>query len=327
MKKHVYTLLFLILSGHYNFLQAQIITESPGSSLTIKSGTTFSADGITLTPSSDFTLSNINLVRNTTVLHPVPQNYISRVYLFNNITDPFSGTVQINYQDGELNGITESNLRLNVFEGTTWLHFNSNTNNTVSNYVISDPLSNISLNELTLASVLSPLPLSWRSFTAQKQNNNVLLTWSTASEQNTQNFIPQFSTDGINWTSIATIAAKGNSNAISNYNYVHLYPVKGINYYRIIQTDLGGRTSYSELRTVNFSNDLPLFSIVQNPVNNGILKVQLNMEMTLSLFSTDGKLLWIKQFDTGLQNIDVSKYAKGIYLLKGNNVSKKLIIQ
>ena len=113
------------------------------------------------------------------------------------------------------------------------------------------------------------LPVSLTSFTAQKQNDHTLLQWSTASETNSKDFIVQRSHDGNNWNKIGTVAAAGNSQSTTNYNYVDNNPSAGINYYRLLQTDIDGKSSYSETRTVKFSTDSKAFSILVNPVKDG----------------------------------------------------------
>ncbi|MEO6454678.1 MAG: hypothetical protein ABIN97_11420 [Ginsengibacter sp.] len=110
--------LFLILIS--NYLHSQILTVSRGTDLVIKSGTPFFAGSIVLTPSSDFTLSDISISKNTVIAHPANNIYIARVYKFSGNTNPFSGSIKINYQDGaELNGLSENTLQI---KSTQWHH-------------------------------------------------------------------------------------------------------------------------------------------------------------------------------------------------------------
>lgn len=322
MKKFFYLVIALLFIIRAN---AQIMTVGPGG-ITIKSGTIFYAEKLTLTPSADFTLAGVSLSKNTTVTNPASNPYISRVYLFSATTAPFSGTVQINYVNpGELNGIAEANLQLNVHNGSLWQAF-PGTVNTTNDYVLSNPLT-VALRELTLGSALTPLPLSWLSFTAGKQNSGVLLQWRTGNEQNTKDFVVQHSMDGAHWIDLTTIIRSVANSNTHDYNYVHTSPVKGSNVYRILQNDLDGRKSYSEIRIVKFSGHDETFTVLVNPVSNGMIQVQVNSTLALYLYTTDGKLMGQKTFGAGLQNIDVSTYAKGIYFLKGNDATIKIVIQ
>ncbi len=47
----------------------QLLKVTPGTDITILSGTAFRVDSLTLTPSADFTLSNTTLSKATTVVH------------------------------------------------------------------------------------------------------------------------------------------------------------------------------------------------------------------------------------------------------------------
>ena len=210
---------------------AQLLTVDPGASLTIQNGTQVHADGLTLIPSADFIISNVVLSRSITAVHTPGNTYISRVYQFSNTTNAFSGSIQINYDDGELNGLAEANLTLNIHNGTNWSAYPaSSTRDAINNYVLTNGLNGITLNELTLASQFAPLPLTWLSFTVKAQNNSQsLLQWATAQEQNTKDFYIQHCADGINWVTIGSLPAAGNSNSTSHYNYVHTNPVTGLN--------------------------------------------------------------------------------------------------
>jgi hypothetical protein len=306
---------------------AQLIVD-PGSSLTIQNGTQFHVDGLTLIPSADFSLSNVVLNRSATVVHTQVNTYISRVYQFSNTSNAFSGSVQINYTDAELNGLAEADLTLNIYNGTNWAAYSASTRDAINNYVLTNGLSGITLNELTLASQFAPLPLAWLSFTATAQNNSQsLLQWTTAQEQNTEDFYIQHSADGINWVIIGSLPAAGNSNFTSYYNYIHTNPVKGLNYYRIKQTDVDSRYSYSPVRMLSFTRALQPFTILGNPVINDVLTLQVNMATSLAFYTADGKLLWREQVSAGTKTINVSRYAKGTYLLKTIYTTQKVVIQ
>jgi hypothetical protein len=307
---------------------AQLLTVDPGASLTIQNGAQVHADGLTLIPSADLILSNVILSRSATIIHTQVNPYISRVYQFSNTTNAFSGSIQINYTDGELNGLAEADLTLNIYNGTNWAAYPASTRDPSENFVLTNGLSGITLNELTLASQFAPLPLTWLSFTAKAQNNSQsLLQWTTAQEQNTKDFYIQHSADGINWLTIGSLPAAGNSNSASYYNYVHTNPVKGLNYYRIKQTDVDSRYSYSPVRMLSFTKTLQPFTILGNPVTNGALTLQVNISTSLAFYTADGKLLWKKQVNAGTKAIDVSRYAKGTYFLKMITTTQKVVIQ
>jgi hypothetical protein len=303
----------------------QLLTVASGTSLTIKNGTVFKVDSLTLTPSADYSISNNSLTKSTTVSNSSTTPYISRVYRFGSNTVVFNGAVQINYTDGaELNSIAESSLTLNVHNGISWIALPATTRDATANFVLTNGVSAV-LNELTLASLSAPLPLAWLSFTANKQNQTGLLQWATAREQNTRIFTVQHSANGTNWVNIGLQAANGSGS--NQYTFEHSKPITGLNYYRILQTDIDNRSSYSAVRTLKFTTAAEDFVIIGNPVTNNVLTVQVNAPMHLQLYTTEGKLLWQQSLNAGTKTIDVSRYAKGTYLLKTNTTTKKLVIQ
>jgi len=156
MKKIIFIITIWVAASLVSGLQAQIITISPGSDLTIKQGTIFSADSLILTPSADFTLSNLKLNKNTSASRPLLKPYIARVYQFTDITNPFSGTVQINYRDAELKGINETRLTLNIHNGIVWNAYPATSRDAVSNFVLTSGLNAVAFNELTLADTCPP---------------------------------------------------------------------------------------------------------------------------------------------------------------------------
>lgn len=318
--------LFLVFVFFTATAKGQILSIGT-SGLNILNGTTLVADNLTLIPSADIAISNNTLNRATTIVNSSSNPYISRVYRFTNNTPAFSGSVQIKYLDGsELNSIAESALTLNIHNGTAWTAYNATTRDATNNFVLTNSVVSTGLNELTLSG-FALLPLTWLSFTATKQNQAALLKWATAQEQNTQDFILQHSANGKNWTAIGTLQAAGNSSSTRNYSYIHSSPVTGINYYRILQTDLDNQSSYSAIRMLRFTKTDEPFTIFGNPVTNNMLTVQINEATSLALYTADGKLLWNENVNAGIKTIGMSRYAKGTYLLKAKNVIQKIVKQ
>jgi hypothetical protein len=175
--------------------------------------------------------------------------------------------------------------------------------------------------------VISTLPLTWTSFTVKKQNQSVVLSWTTATEQNTKDFTVQRAVDGKNWKTAGVVTAAGNSNGLRKYLYADNNPGRGYNYYRVMQTDLDRKTSFSTVRIINLAEDNAVFMIAGNRISNGVLQMQVQQAAAISLYDISGRLLWIKQMVPGLQSINVSGYTKGIYLLKAKGKTQRIFIQ
>jgi len=81
------------------------------------------------------------------------------------------------------------------------------------------------------------------------------------------------------------------------------------------------------MRVLELSGNLASFTILGNNITNGVLQVQVHQPTAFSLYEMSGKRLWVKQFAVGMQSINVSRYAKGIYLLKTKGKTQKILIQ
>lgn len=78
----------------------------------------------------------------------------------------------------------------------------------------------------------SVLPLQLLGFSGSIQNRQSLLQWKTADEHNTYQFKLQWSTDGLYFVDIQTVAAVGNGN--NTYSGIHSSPATGQNYYQLL---------------------------------------------------------------------------------------------
>ena len=328
IKKTVHLIFVLLCSIACLQSTAQDIAVASGTVFKIAANETFRVNGLTLVPSAAFDLDGLSITKNTTITNTVSGvTSISRHYLFSANSPAYSGTVQIGYLDAELNGITESTLETNYYNGSAWSQVTSATNNTTNNYVLTNALSSATLREITLASSSSPLPVEWLAFTATKQEHDVLLEWSTAQELNTLDFVVQHSTDGTVFTNVASQAAAGNSSTIQEYNYVHTAPVVGYNYYRIHQRDMNGESAYSEIRKVKFSTGMATndIQILGNPIQMNELALITPIDQDIALYSMVGQLCWEKHLAAGSHTVDVSFLPKGTYLLKTSTSSHKVV--
>lgn len=172
------------------------------------------------------------------------------------------------------------------------------------------------------------LPVQWQQFTAKKINNSVQLEWITSSEQNTKDFTVQHRTSDRYWNDLVTIPASGTSNSSLSYSYTHTNPGPSVNYYRIMQTDIDDKRSYSGIRTVDLAAKAPSFTLLRNYTENGMLQVTVNdTPCVLNLYSIDGKLIWSKRVNTGNSYLSLNGYTKGLYLLKSADKTERIVIQ
>lgn len=86
-----------------------------------------------------------------------------------------------------------------------------------------------------------PLPVELLYFTADKEATCNLVHWATASENNSSHFILERSTDGLEWRTIETVTAAGNSTEKLIYNSIDASYPATLNYYRLLQYDIDGQ--------------------------------------------------------------------------------------
>lgn len=172
----------------------------------------------------------------------------------------------------------------------------------------------------------SVLPVTWLSFTAEQQNGHVQLAWSTAAETSAKDYVVQHSTDGHRWTDISTILAAGNSSSVRQYTYKHDTPSSGDNYYRLLQRDVEGQSSFSTVVTVSAAQNM-LFEVLTNPVTNGNLRLRIYEPGTLKLYHNSGRLVWQQKTEQGVQTIPVANLGKGLFMVQMNGRAQQVIIQ
>ncbi|HMU69637.1 MAG TPA: T9SS type A sorting domain-containing protein, partial [Chitinophagales bacterium] len=107
-------------------------------------------------------------------------------------------------------------------------------------------------------------PVTLTSFYAEAYDNNtVSLTWETETEFNNDYYIIERSTDGQTFEPFMQLDAKGNSSDKTTYFAVDAHPNLGINYYKLSQVDLNGRTTYLKTASVDvqYNNSFGTISI------------------------------------------------------------------
>ena len=104
------------------------------------------------------------------------------------------------------------------------------------------------------------LPVELVSFSGTKENQKITLSWTTASEINSDYFQVMRSSDGIKFEKLAKEDALGNSSILRNYTFVDDAPMEGINYYQLVEYDKDGATQESKIVSVNYENDLDVIT-------------------------------------------------------------------
>ncbi len=166
--------------------------------------------------------------------------------------------------------------------------------------------------KVTIYGPNSTLPVEVLNFNAQKDGRQVVLSWQTASEQNSDYFMVEHSTDAKTFSTLERVKARGESNAIHNYKVSDKVPAKGINYYRLKQMDLDGKYSYSKIKSVVFNTKGIAF--YPNPASQTI---SFNKPVeSVSIHDMQGKEVLKSQSPKSV--IDISSLQPGIYIIDIN---------
>jgi uncharacterized repeat protein (TIGR03803 family) len=121
-----------------------------------------------------------------------------------------------------------------------------------------------------------------------KPDNTVLLQWQTAQEQNSSYFGVERSPDGKTFTSLAKVAAAGNSNINLSYSYLDSDPLTGNNFYRLSLVDLDGRLKYSQVLLIVTGAQGNSLEILNNPFTSSVgVKISLSAANKINLVLTD----------------------------------------
>lgn len=127
------------------FLFSQILTVNTGSFVSISPSSSITLDGLEITPSDTYIISGDNAVsRSASAITVGDNSSVSRVYSTTALLSGFIGTLSFSYLEGELNGIEEINLVLELqAEDDSWTSYSGTVNqtNNVVSYTFTDAVS------------------------------------------------------------------------------------------------------------------------------------------------------------------------------------------
>jgi hypothetical protein len=233
-----------------------------------------------------------------------------------------------------------ANLRVAGWDGTTWKNLAGTGTGSVTpgTGTIITAATVTTFGPFTLASSTSanPLPITLIEFTAELNEQEVLVKWKTATEVNNDFFTIEKTKDGKKFLLVKTVKGTGTSNNVKSYKIIDSQPFPGISYYRLKQTDFDGAHTYSKLVAIsNSSLDVPSCHIFPNPtIGNNLnvllsgydagetINVEIKDERSYTIFHQK-----LQANDTGgcFYSIDISEFAQGLYIIFLNStyVSQK----
>ncbi|TDH26799.1 T9SS type A sorting domain-containing protein [Segetibacter sp. 3557_3] len=161
----------------------------------------------------------------------------------------------------------------------------------------------------------------------------VRISWSTTSEIKNKQYRLERSTDGITYSTIATLAGNGNSSVRLHYAYTDLKPVEGINYYRLIQVDADGMERSLGIRSVTVSGRKAAIRVFPNPVRSE-LNIDLGRsdvrQQQITMYNAAGVVVLSKLMNVqnGLVRLKLDKQlGAGVYMLKAGGEQVQVVVQ
>jgi hypothetical protein len=160
--------------------------------------------------------------------------------------------------------------------------------------------------------------------------NKVIISWTTTFESNNDHFEIERSTDGLNFTTVGSVKAVGNSGNKNNYSFVD--NINSINtskkdiYYRVKQVDIDTKSSVTKVLIVRVykTRAVQMISVTPNPVVNNI-RVNMGLNETsmvvIKLVNNLGSEIMRKNVRAAAGNNAIelegtSKLATGVYIME-----------
>ncbi|UAY50712.1 hypothetical protein [Ferruginibacter albus] len=164
-----------------------------------------------------------------------------------------------------------------------------------------------------------PLPVTFTSINASKQDKNIAVQWNVENELNIKEYVVEKSADGKTFEPIGTVKADG----ASIYDILDTKVSADVNYYRVHSVSNDGTIAYTQIVRVatGAASDI---SIYANPIKNGQIGLKLTSlskgVYTLRLTNTLGQEILKTSIShpggSALQIIPFSNAAKGAYWLQ-----------
>lgn len=158
------------------------------------------------------------------------------------------------------------------------------------------------------------LPITGLEFTVNLQGNKSTLNWKTLSEINTARFVIERSTNGVNFTPIATITAAGNSTTDTRYQEQDVLSATGIYYYRIKIIDRDEQFKYSEVRSVVYRKNANSIVVAPNPFRDDVSFSNVGKAIQVNITDLTGRLLFSKKLNNENNvQLQLGKLPAGMY--------------
>ncbi len=232
-----------------------------------------------------------------------------------------------------------SDLKVAHLSGGNWLNEGTSGSGTAaSGNVTSNSVSTWSPFTLGSISLLSPLPIELISFSGKHEATANVLNWTTSQEHQNAYFTIQRLQNEHDFTSIGKVNSKainGNSTVNLDYQFIDENFKTGHNYYRLLQTDVDGKTNLvSQVIDLYREANGNVINVYPNPIKD-MLNVDCTLlsggHTTIQLLDLTGRVIKEMKTNTGVgvNNIQITTedLVAGMYLLQVIQPNQNVLTQ
>ena len=187
-------------------------------------------------------------------------------------------------------------------------------------YILLEPYSSAILIK---RDALGTLPLFWLGVQAEWTNTDeAKVSWRVSQQQNIKDYTVQYSSDGNNFINVCSVI----SSAITSYNCIVGAYNNTKNYYRVMQTDIDGKTTYSKIVMLQTPKKSAL-SVYPNPAKDIIYIAGLTDFSEASIFDSGGKITNRFKTVSNSRGLNISNLRRGMYFFKVSSVNDTQVLK
>ncbi|MFC6222565.1 T9SS type A sorting domain-containing protein [Hymenobacter artigasi] len=282
------------LNGETDFSYLRGFARTTRQGVLVGETRTYGNMGMTLTFTGTNSPGNVDVTRNTVEAYaPVSGRFgIRRIFGVRpgdqtTNTGGLIATMVFHYRDSETQDLNGADIRTpgnsSIPEDQLTIFYSNNGGGAFSLIGRDGPVDQVNNNvtktgvtrfaTFTLGSTETPLPVRLMAFDAKRIGSDALVTWQTASEENSKGYEVQVSTNGTEYRTLTSVpSASPNTTQVTTYSYVDKEANKtGKRYYRLHQLDLDGKDAFFAPTVVSFDGKAPASNFVAypNPLNAG----------------------------------------------------------
>ncbi len=180
------------------------------------------------------------------------------------------------------------------------------------------------------------LPVKLLSFNGNRNNETTdMLVWQVADEINMKNYEVQISENGFDFKTIGIVPISNSSSNNKTYDFTNSIIASSINFYRLKMVNMDGSFALSNiLKLSNKQKNINTLDVMPNPAKANLF-VHINSvqahSSTIEIINLLGQTIYKKNIQTikGLNTIpiNVSILPRGVFFLKVEDMTKKLILE